>query len=62
MYLSTLILTTMVMIVKQILSQPVKDPVYLITMVTPSKPIHGTKSWINSETFLNDLHLTQKGR
>jgi lysophospholipase L1-like esterase len=31
-------------------------------MVTPSKPIHGTKSWINSETFLENLHLTQKGR
>jgi hypothetical protein len=48
--------------VKATLSQNMKDPEYLITMITPSKPIHGSKSWINSESFLNDLHLTQKGR
>lgn len=48
--------------VKTILTQAPKDPAFLITMITPSNPIHGSKSWINSNTFLNDLHLTQKGR
>lgn len=55
-------LSSLIFLVQSALTQSFKQPEFLITMITPSKPIHGSESWINSNTFLNDLHLTQKSR
>jgi hypothetical protein len=31
-------------------------------MTVTANPTHGSKNWINSESFLDDLHVNQKGR